>query len=149
MIVAISGAFDPIHPGHISLMREASKLGDRLVVILKGDGRLRRKKGSCLMNQRDRAEIVRSIRWVDQVYIYDNDDPAIHQDDFSEALEVLKPDVYCAGADRESADDLPQVIGALERLGVRVVYGVGGDKIHDSSEILRRYVVDYVTKKIQ
>ena len=41
--VAISGAFDPIHVGHIAYIREAAKLGDRLVVILNNDIFLLRK----------------------------------------------------------------------------------------------------------
>ena len=45
--VAISGAFDPIHVGHIRYIREAAKLGDRLVVILNSDDFLLRKKGFC------------------------------------------------------------------------------------------------------
>ncbi len=45
--VTVSGAFDPIHVGHIRYIREAAKLGDRLVVILNKDDFLLRKKGLC------------------------------------------------------------------------------------------------------
>ena len=50
--VAVSGAFDPIHVGHIRYIREAAKLGDRLVVILNRDGFLLRKKGLFLGRSR-------------------------------------------------------------------------------------------------
>lgn len=43
--VAVSGAFDPIHVGHIRYIHEAAKLGDRLVVILNKDDFLLKKKG--------------------------------------------------------------------------------------------------------
>lgn len=36
-IVATSGGFDPIHPGHISCIIESKKYGDTLVVIVNGD----------------------------------------------------------------------------------------------------------------
>jgi cytidyltransferase-like protein len=45
--VAVSGAFDPIHVGHVRYIREAAKLGDRLVVILNSDDFLLRKRGLC------------------------------------------------------------------------------------------------------
>lgn len=32
--VAVSGGFDPLHPGHISYIEEPLKLGDELIVIL-------------------------------------------------------------------------------------------------------------------
>ena len=33
-VVAVSGAFDPVHVGHIRYFQEAKKLGDSLMVIL-------------------------------------------------------------------------------------------------------------------
>ena len=47
--VAVSGAFDPIHTGHVRYIREAAKLGERLVVILNSDDFLLRKKGFVFM----------------------------------------------------------------------------------------------------
>jgi len=43
-IVATSGGYDPIHPGHTSCLLESKKFGDSLIVIVNGDGYLRRKK---------------------------------------------------------------------------------------------------------
>lgn len=43
--VCISGGFDPIHDGHISLIAEAIKLIDRLVCISNNDGLLVGNKG--------------------------------------------------------------------------------------------------------
>ena len=48
-VVAVAGGFDPLHPGHISHLREARKLGTRLVVILNPDQDLIRKKGMVFM----------------------------------------------------------------------------------------------------
>ena len=42
--VLVTGGFDPIHSGHISYLREASKLGKRLIVGLNSDDWLARKK---------------------------------------------------------------------------------------------------------
>ena len=32
-MVAVSGGFDPIHVGHVRMIREAAKLGEYVVVI--------------------------------------------------------------------------------------------------------------------
>lgn len=136
-LVAVNGCFDPIHSGHIALFREAAKLG-RVIVILKGDKRIRRKKIP-LLSADERAEIVRSIRYVDDVFIYDCGDERDHED-FSEALEILKPDIYAAGADRKNSQDIPLIFPTCEKLGIKIIYGVGGDKISHSSEILKKYV---------
>jgi len=65
--VAVSGAFDPIHIGHIRYIQEAAKLGDRLVVILNGDDFLLKKKGFVFMPFEDRKEIVQALKGVDEV----------------------------------------------------------------------------------
>lgn len=136
-IVAVSGAFDPIHDGHIALFKEAAKLG-RVIVILKGNQRLIRKKGTILLDEDQRKTILESIRYISGVVIYDS--LTLHHDDFSEALKDLNPDIYAAGADKKTSADLPQVIDTCNELGIEVVYGVGGDKISSSSVILQKYV---------
>ena len=42
--IAVSGGFDPIHKGHIQMIREASKYGN-VIVIVNSDEWLVRKKG--------------------------------------------------------------------------------------------------------
>src|ERR1700722_15179026 len=67
--VAVSGGFDPLHIGHVRMFEEARTLGDRLVVILNNDAWLRAKKGYVFMQQDERAEIIRALRAVDEVFI--------------------------------------------------------------------------------
>ena len=42
-IIAVSGGFDPIHEGHVRMIKEAAEHGD-VVVILNSDDWLERKK---------------------------------------------------------------------------------------------------------
>ena len=49
-IVVVSGGFDPIHSGHLAMLREASGMGDKLIVGLNSDAWLTRKKGKPFMN---------------------------------------------------------------------------------------------------
>ena len=62
-LIAVSGGFDPMHKGHVRMIREASKHGD-VVVILNSDDWLERKKGYKFMNFEERSYIAGSIKGV-------------------------------------------------------------------------------------
>ena len=55
-IVLVSGGFDPVHSGHIKLIKEASKYGD-VVVLLNSDRWLREKKGREFLSYNERKII--------------------------------------------------------------------------------------------
>ena len=44
-VVACSGYFDPIHPGHIEYLEMSKSLGDKLYVIVNNDNQATMKKG--------------------------------------------------------------------------------------------------------
>lgn len=130
--VAVSGGFDPIHNGHIRMFKEARKLGNELVVILNNDNWLKTKKGFVFMPEEMRAEILLELRCVDAVYItkHLNDD----QDrSVCKALEEIKPDIFANGGDR-FAYNIPER-ELCDRLGIEMVFNVGGEKIASSSEL--------------
>ncbi len=62
------GTFDILHIGHITLLRRARALGDRLVVGLSTDEFNRGKHKSSLLNYPNRKVVLESIRWVDEVF---------------------------------------------------------------------------------
>ena len=70
-VVATSGGFDPIHPGHISCIIESAGFGDVLVVIVNGDTFLTEKKGKPFQDCRTRCLIVSGLRDVDYVVPFD------------------------------------------------------------------------------
>ena len=61
-IVLVTGGFDPLHSGHISLFDEAKKLGDKLIVGLNSDDWLTRKKGRPFMPYTERHTILQNIK---------------------------------------------------------------------------------------
>lgn len=128
--VVTSGGFDPIHKGHIRLIKEASELGDRLIVVLNTDDFLIRKKGKPFMCFEERKEILESIRWVDEVVACIDEDQTV-----CKTLEMLKPDIFAKGGDR-TLDNIPEK-DVCERLGIDMVFGVGGGKIQSSSWLLK------------
>ena len=137
--VAISGGFDPIHIGHVRLIQEAKKLGDKLVVILNNDNWLKKKKSHIFMHQKERQEILESIKGVDEVVITSHPK---NPKDMSVCKELLKikPDIFANGGDRKNENDILEA-EVCRQIGCKMVFNVGkGGKIQSSSGLLSGYV---------
>ena len=113
-VVATGGCFDLLHPGHVRTLDAARALGDCLVVCLNSDASVRRLKGPGrpLIGQEDRVAVLRALRCVDAVLVFDEDTPAA-------ALERLRPDVWAKGGDY-AGQELPEA-AVLERWGGQAV----------------------------
>jgi len=109
-----NGCFDLLHPGHISLIRQAAEACDRLVIALNSDASVRRLKGADrpVQNERSRASVIGALKGVSAVTIFDEDTPL-------ELLRALEPDVLVKGADYAESE----VVGAdlVKARGGRIV----------------------------
>jgi cytidyltransferase-like protein len=129
LTVAVSGAFDPIHIGHIRYIREAAKLGDKLVVILNSDDFLLRKKGFVFMPFEERKEILENIKGVDEVIASIDEDQTV-----SCTLEALRPDIFAKGGAWTGPENIPET-QTCRRIGCKLVASVGGARIHSNSDV--------------
>lgn len=75
--VLVYGTFDLLHPGHIYLLEEAKKLGDRLIVGVSTDEFNAVKHKSSFLAYQDRKKMVEAIRYVDMVIPEENWDQKI------------------------------------------------------------------------
>jgi cytidyltransferase-like protein len=133
-VVATSGGFDPIHPGHISCIYESKKFGDTLVVIVNGDAFLTSKKGRPFQNLETRSLIVSGIIGVDYVIPFEIEgDQTV-----SKALEELKPDIFTKGGDRLDESTIPEW-ETCRKHHIKIITGVGADKKWSSSWFLNRW----------
>ncbi len=133
-IVATSGGFDPIHPGHISSLQASAGFGDVMVAIVNGDAFLREKKGRSFQDLETRCLIVSAIRGVDYVVPFEIEGDLTVR----EALRSLRPDVFTKGGDRVDAQSIPEW-DVCQDLGIEVVTGVGADKQWSSSWFLNAW----------
>ena len=124
-VVAVSGGFDPLNKGHIVFLKEAKKLGDKLVVILNKDQFLIKKKGSIFMPYEDRREILRSLGFVDDVIPCTDEDETV-----CKSLTQLKPDIFAKGGDWIGKEIPERKI--CDELGIEVVVGLGKEIKSDS-----------------
>lgn len=113
-IVFTNGCFDLMHAGHIFSLEQAKALGDVLIVGINSDRSVHRLKGEGrpVIGEEDRAYLLKSLRMVDYVVIFDEDTP-------EKLIRMLQPDVLVKGRDYEGA----QVVGSdvVEARGGSVV----------------------------
>jgi len=129
-IIAVSGGFDPIHKGHVQMIREASKYGD-VVVILNSDEWLERKKGYSFMSFKERSYIAGSIKGVVFTTGVDDLDGTV-----CEALERIKPDYFANGGDRYETNTPEMTL--CKELGIKMLWNIGGGKTQSSSDLVNR-----------
>jgi D-beta-D-heptose 7-phosphate kinase/D-beta-D-heptose 1-phosphate adenosyltransferase len=125
-----NGCFDLLHPGHISLLTQARRACDVLIVGLNSDESVRRLKGAGRPAQSEsgRAAVLASLMPVDMVVVFAEDTPL-------DLIKTLRPDVLVKGQDYKP----DEVVGGAE------VQSWGGKLVlaeimdgHSTTETLRR-----------
>ncbi|HAI39614.1 MAG TPA: hypothetical protein DCM40_16635 [Maribacter sp.] len=133
--VMVSGGFDPVHAGHIRMIRHAAQFGD-VIVVANSDNWLFRKKGFVFMEWERRVEILNAIKGVVLVDSVDDADDTV-----CEAIRRLKPTYFANGGDRGKSNTPEQAV--CEELGIELLWGIGGEEKLDSSSELARKVRDF------
>ena len=133
-VVFTNGCFDILHPGHIDLLERARAFGTKLIVGINSDKSVRQIKGAPrpFLSQTARAAILRALRCVDEVRIFEEPTPA-------KIIKQIKPDVLVKGGDWQ----IEQIIGAdfvLKRGGE--VYSLSLKDGFSSSAIVEKIQAD-------
>lgn len=100
MKVITFGVFDYFHLGHLRLFERCAKLGDYFIVAVQVDEEISKTKPSSkiLYNFNERSEMIRSIKYVDEVVPYKQIDDDISKFDFD--ILVVGPDQNHIGFQR-------------------------------------------------
>ena len=129
--VMVSGGFDPVHAGHIRMIRHAAEFGD-VIIIANSDDWLFRKKGFVFMEYERRIEILNAIKGVILVDSVNDSDGTV-----CEAIRRIKPTYFANGGDRGRSNTPEQKV--CEELGVELLWGIGGEeKLQSSSELTKK-----------
>lgn len=90
-LVVTNGCFDLFHVGHLSLLQRASELGE-LIVLVNSDESVKRLKGPTrpIIPQDQRVAIIKAIRYVSHVQLFDSDTP-------EELIKIIQPDYLVKG----------------------------------------------------
>ena len=121
------GVFDPFHVGHLWHLKQAKTPSSRLVVAVTRAGFVHKGYGRPVFSDAERMEVLNALRIVDQVLLVSNS---------LEALETVKPDVFCKGAEyrgkirKEDADYCK-----AHKIKIRFTRG----KTYSSTNLLRHY----------
>ena len=138
-VVVISGYFNPIHSGHIEYIKAASRLGDKLVVIVNSDEQVKIKGSEPFMDEVERMKVAGAFKGVDRVILSVDEDESV-----VETIKLLHNEYeldyffdkmcFCNGGDRTKGNSPEEQY--CEKKGIHTVYNVGGGKTQSSSSIL-------------
>lgn len=138
----VSGGFDPLHEGHIKLIKAAREKSDGVILLLNSDEWLCRKKGKNFMSFQTRLAVCENIKGVIDAFGFDDKDNSA-SDGIRKARAKYPDDqlVFANGGDR-TKDNIPETQVAQE-CDVLLEFGVGGeDKANSSSWILKNWNKD-------
>ena len=140
--VLLSGGMDPIHSGHIAMIRDAaSRASKGVIILLNSDAWLTRKKGKPFMSFDERLSVLSSIRDVAHVFGFNDDDGTAR-----EGIEFAAKSFYRSklafgnGGDRKDDSTPSAEHQVCKDNGIDMLWGLGGDyKKNSSSSILSNW----------
>ena len=133
-----TGVFDLFHIGHLTLLKNAKGLCDKLIVGVTVDELVLYKGKHAMIPYSDRAEIVRSVKYVDAVVPqYDMDKLA--------ACKKLGATVLFVGDDWYGTEKWKKYEEDFAKEGIKIVYfpytkGISSTKITEALKLTRGWV---------
>ena len=93
-VVMTNGCFDIIHPGHVTYLKQAKALGNKLIVAVNSDDSVKRLKGDSrpINTLEDRIAVLRGLSSVDYVVSFSEDTP-------QKLISRILPDILVKGGD--------------------------------------------------
>ena len=112
--VMATGTFDLLHMGHVYYLKEAKKLGDKLVVVVARDSTVRKLKHEPITPEEMRLNIIKELRIVDEAVLG-------HEDDMYATVKEIKPDIIALGYDQVHDEKKIEQELKKRKLAARVV----------------------------
>ncbi len=143
IISIVSGGFDPIHPGHIMMMKDCLKFSDYLVVGVNSNNWLIEKKGNFFMDVKHRIYIIENLSVVNEVMEFDDDERGSACNLLIKVREKFNNNkiIFANGGDRSDPTKILE-FETCQKFKIDPKFGVGGNhKESSSSDLLKRWEV--------
>ena len=141
VISIVSGGFDPIHPGHIMMMKDCLKFSNYLIVGVNSNKWLINKKGNYFMDIQHRLYVVSSLNVVNETMEFEDDDKGSANNLLIKIRNKYSNDkiIFANGGDRSDSSKILEFETA-KQYNIDLKFGIGGShKESSSSDLLRRW----------
>ena len=141
VISIVSGGFDPIHPGHIMMMKDCLKFSNYLIVGVNSNKWLINKKGNYFMDIQHRLYVVSSLNVVNETMEFEDDDKGSANNLLIKIRNKYSNDkiIFANGGDRSDSSKILEFETA-KQYNIDLKFGVGGShKESSSSDLLKRW----------
>lgn len=141
-VVITCGYFNPLHIGHINLIKDAKKLGDFLVVIVNNDEQVKLKGSVSFMDEKERMQIIKELKSVDEVFLSIDNYKEEGEVPISESLKTVAQKYkgaelfFAKGGDRDINHIPKEEREVCQEFDIKVVTNVGGGKVQSSSWLI-------------
>jgi cytidyltransferase-like protein len=143
--ILVSGAFNPLHFGHLLLFKAASKYG-KVIVALNSDEWIMQNKGYLLFDFETRKSLLEECEYVSKVVSFDDSDG-----DAVYALFEIRP-TYFGNGGSATGGSLPEVeMRVCEYLGIEPVFNLGDTVKNIDDNILvsaQRSIINHANKEL-
>ena len=141
VISIVSGGFDPIHPGHIMMMKNCLKFSNYLIVGVNSNKWLINKKGNYFMDIQHRIYVVSSLNVVNETMEFEDDDKGSANNLLIKIRNKYSNDkiIFANGGDRSDSSKILEFETA-KQYNIDLKFGIGGShKESSSSDLLERW----------
>ena len=141
IISIVSGGFDPIHPGHIMMMKDCLKFSNYLIVGVNSNKWLINKKGNYFMDIQHRKYVVSSLNVVNETMEFEDDDKGSANNLLIKIRNKYSNDkiIFANGGDRSDSSKILEFETA-KQYNIDLKFGIGGShKESSSSDLLKRW----------
>ena len=141
IISIVSGGFDPIHPGHIMMMKDCLKFSNYLIVGVNSNKWLINKKGNYFMDIQHRLYVVSSLNVVNETMEFEDDDKGSANNLLIKIRNKYSNDkiIFANGGDRSDSSKILEFETA-KQYNIDLKFGIGGShKESSSSDLLKRW----------
>ena len=141
--VMATGTFDLLHMGHIFYLKEAKKLGNKLVCVVARDSTVRKLKHEPVTPEDMRLAIIKELKIVDKAILG-------NENDMFETVEIVKPNIIALGYDQ--VHDEKKIDKELKKRNIktkiiRLPKYTGMEDLNGTRKIISKIIAAYEFQK--